>query len=132
MVKENPGFAGTFARAQARGKEMRARASDIADDAAVRGRRVYDIAVNEAAEAMSSASDTVEAVGTKAHAAGKVIRKDAKRAARAITRGEMNLRHSDPRVIADAATATVRRHGFAFAVAGAAVLAFLMMRIVRR
>jgi len=132
MNKENGGLAGTIERASMRGGEVRARASHVVDAAAERGRRVYDSAVNEAAEALSSASDTVEAVGEKAHSTGNAIRKRSKRAARAITRGEKNLRGADPREIVDAATSAVRRHRFAFAVAGVAVLAFVTVKIMHR
>ena len=132
MDNENRGLAGTVARAAVRGREVRARASGIVDAAAERGRRVYDSAADGTADAMSSASEAVEAVGERAHAAGNGIRKNTKRAARAITRGEKNVRGSDPRDIVDATTAAVRRHGFAFAMAGAAVLAFLTVKIMRR
>ena len=132
MNSQNSGLTGTVARAAARGNEVRARASDILDAAAERGRRVYDSAVNEAAEALSSASDTVEAVGEKAQSAGNAIRKGSRRAARAITRGEANLRGFDPREMVDAAASAVRRHRFAFAVAGAAVLTFITVKIMRR
>jgi hypothetical protein len=132
MDKEKGGLAGTIARANVRGIQVRARASHLVDAAAERGRRVYDGAVNEAAGALSSASDTVDAVGKRAHSTGEAIRKGSKRTARAITRGEKNLRDSDPREIADAAASAVRRHRFAFAAAGAAVLAFITMKIMRR
>lgn len=132
MDKENGGLEGAIARANVRGIQVRARASHMVDEAAERGRRVYDSAVNEAAEAMSSASDKVEAVGEKAHSTGKAIRKRSKRTARAIARGEKNLRDSDPREIVDAAAVAVRRHAFAFAAAGAAVLAFITVKLIRR
>ena len=132
MDEENGGLAGTIGRANERGIQVRARASHMVDAAAEQGRRVYDSAVNEAAEAMSSASDTVAAVGEKAHSTGKAIRKGSKRTARAITRGGKHLRDSDPREIVDAAAGAVRRHRFAFAAAGAAVLAFITMKLMRR
>ena len=132
MDKENGRLAGTIAQASQRGSEVRARALNIVDAAAERGRRVYDSAVNEAAGALSSASGTVEAVGEKAHSTGNAIRKGSKRTARAITRGEKNLRGADPRAIADAAASAVRRHRLAFAVAGAAVLTFITVKIMRR
>jgi hypothetical protein len=132
MVNETPGLTGAFSRAAVRGAEMRARASGFVDATAERGRRIYDGAVNETADAMSAASDTVESVGEQAHSTGKAIRKSSRRAARAIHRGERNLRASDPAAITATATAAMRRHTFAFAMAGAAVLAFLTMKVLRR
>lgn len=132
MTKETLGLARTVQRATERGREVRARASDIVDAAAERGRRAYDTAVNGTADVMATASDTVEAVGQKAHTAGTGIRRSTKRAARAMTRGEKNLRRSDPGDIVDAAAAAVRRHQVAFAVVGAAMLAFITVRIMRR
>lgn len=129
---ETPGLAGAFSRAAVRGAAMRARASDLVDATAEQGRRIYDGAVNETADAMSSASDTVETVGEQAHSTGKAIRKNTKRAARALHRGERNLRASDPAAIAATATDAMRRHTFAFAMAGAAVLAFITMKALRR
>ena len=131
MNNEIRGLAGTVERVAKRGREVRAHASNIVDAAAERGRHVYDSTVNGTADAMSSASDTVEAVGEKARSTGIAIRQRSKRAARAIHRREMTLRDSDPRAIVDATAAAVRRHSFAFAVAGAAMLAFLTMKFLR-
>ena len=132
MSKENSRLAGTVERVVAQGSEVRARASDLVGAAAERGRRVYDSAVNGTAEALSSASTKVEAAGEKAHSAGNAIRRSSKRAARAIARSERSLRDSDPRDLVDAAASAVRRHRYAFAVAGAAVLTFITVKIMRR
>jgi hypothetical protein len=132
MRKETLGLANAVERAAARSRQMRARASNIVDVAAERSRNVYDGAVNEAAEAMSSASDTLEVVGERAQSTGNAIRKRSKRAARAINRGETNLRAYEPRTIVDSAAAAMRRHSFAFTVAGAAALAYFTLKVIRR
>jgi hypothetical protein len=132
MDKQNSGLAVTGARAGTRRDELRTRASDFIESAAERGRRVYDSAVNEAAEALSSASDTAETVGDRARSAGNAIRKSSRRAARAIHRGEASLRGADPRAMVEAAASSVRRHRVAFALAGAPVLAFITVKVMRR
>jgi hypothetical protein len=93
--------------------------------------RAYEGVTGEAADAMASVAESVTAVGDSARSAGQSIRRRSKVAARAIDRSGKKLRASDPDQLLESAAASVRRHRFAVAVAGAAVLTLVMVSVLR-
>jgi hypothetical protein len=129
MDQEKRGVAGMLGRASG---NVQARAADVIDGASESAHRAYEGVTGEAADAMASVAESVTAVGDTARSAGQAIRRRTKRAARAIGRGGKKLRDSDPDQILESAAASVQRHRFALAVAGAAVLAFVAVSVLRR
>jgi len=111
---------------------VQARAADVIDGASESAHRAYEGVTGEAADAMASVAESVTAVGDTARSAGRAIRRRTKVAARAIDRSGKKLRDSDPDQILESAAASMQRHRFALAVAGAAVLAFAMVSVLRR
>ena len=110
---------------------VQARAVEVMDGASAGAHRAYEGVTGEAADAMASVAESVTAVGDSARSAGQAIRRRSKVAARAIDRGGKKLRDSDPDLILESAAASVQRHPFAFAFAGAAVLALVMVSLLR-
>lgn len=128
-MEETGGIAGRLGRASG---NAQARAAEMIDGASESAHRAYGGVTAEAADAMASVAESVTAAGDSARSAGQAIRRRTKLAARAIDRGGKKLRDSDPDEILESAVASVQRHRFAFAVAGAAVLAFFAVSILRR
>lgn len=129
MDQEKRGIAGMMGRASG---TVQARATEVIDGASEGAHRAYEGVTDEAADAMASVADSVTSVGDTARSAGQAIRRRTKRAARTINRGGKKLRDSDPDRIVESAVASVQRHRLALALAGAAVLAFAMVSVLRR
>jgi hypothetical protein len=110
---------------------VQARAVEVMDGASAGAHRAYEGVTGEAADAMASVAESVTAVGDSARSAGQSIRRRSKVAARAIDRSGKKLRASDPDQLLESAVASVQRHRFAFAVAGAAVLALVTVSVLR-
>jgi hypothetical protein len=124
MDQQKRGIADRLGRASG---NVQARAVEVMEGASESAHRAYEGVTAEAADAMASVAESVTAAGDTARSAGQAIRRRTKVAARAIDRGGKKLRESDPDQILESAAASLQRHRIAFAVAGAAVLAFFVL-----
>lgn len=128
-MNQKQGIGGVLSRATGNVQEL---AAEVMEGASESAHRAYGGATGEAADALASVAGSVTAVGDTAHSTGKAIRRGTKRAARSIDRGGKKVRKSDPDEILEAAAASVQRHRFTLAVAGAAVLTYATVSFLWR